>query len=104
MNQVVVFTPSGARILTNPDLTQFDKATNVLLNPEFPAGVSPDRWFRDGDKIGVSEVSLSAIETPNHSIVHVTNKSELSVGKVIAIAISAAVLVDAVALGIYLLQ
>lgn len=84
-NVVVVFSQHGARILTNPDLTHFDGHTNVLLNPEFPPGVPPHRWFKDGDKIGVFPKGVLGYITPNngHSIIrmiHVKQTALIALG------------------------
>ncbi len=54
---LVIFTEkNGARVEKHPEFIELHKNDeNVLLNPELPKGVSPSNWFKDGDKIGVSD-------------------------------------------------
>lgn len=52
---LVIFLESGgARVEKHPEYIKLHKNdSNVLLNPELPEGISPSKWIKIGDSIGI---------------------------------------------------
>jgi hypothetical protein len=50
---VVVFKDTGARILVNPELKDYEQERSYVVNPDLSAmaGIPPHEWRLDGDRI-----------------------------------------------------